>query len=563
MNSERLGALTDYVAALNLQQDPFRNTLDNHFFYADPGLMQRLDLLQHLTQFGDQLLLIAGPEGSGKSTLLSQFKLRAKDSWRICHLDGGKYASASHLLHDMADFFNTPYGDDSAMMGRELIQHARSLQQDAGLAVIVIDDADRLGDDSLSSLLNLGESPQEALRYLRIILLGDPSLDARLMTLGLNNPRNPIAHRLDMQPFDTQQSAAYLMYRLAIAGYSGDSPFSSTEVEAMHKAAGGLPGQLNIYARETLSETIERKLAAKKTAAEKPAKPRPTESAGFMPSNIKLPLPAPVLGAGAVVLVVAIAWFSGLFDQDEGLPVDLETQALTLPPEIQPIDTEGAQPDTDDSAVTPIVRTPPEKRVKEAVEPVITVKKPQPKQPEPTPATAAPQEPAPAETQLSQLEAAPAEATAAPTPEPAEKPAPDAAVSALQSAVDQELAKLDTVAAAPAPSNAEVEPPKPAPAAPPASTLPAWVAAAADDHYTLQLVGLSQKSSAETYLKDHRLDDKAAIIVSERKGAPWYSVIYGDFPDKASAQSATLPASLKATKPWPRTFAAVREAAKP
>jgi hypothetical protein len=59
------------------------------------------------------------------------------------------------------------------------------------------------------------------------------------------------------------------MYRLAVAGYSGDSPFSLTEIRALHKAAEGLPGRLNVLAHETLMERAGRIASRNKTGAAK------------------------------------------------------------------------------------------------------------------------------------------------------------------------------------------------------------------------------------------------------------------------------------------------------
>ena len=44
------------------------------------------------------------------------------------------------------------------------------------------------------------------------------------------------------------------MYRLAVVGYSGESPFTLTEVRAMCKAADGRPGGINRLAHESLFE---------------------------------------------------------------------------------------------------------------------------------------------------------------------------------------------------------------------------------------------------------------------------------------------------------------------
>ncbi len=96
----------DYLATLGLQQHPYLDSTNARFFYADPGLIQRLDLLQHLTQFGDMLLGVTGAVGSGKSTLAQQFLLRSNStSWRSCHLNGAQLQQPAELLAKLAEGF--------------------------------------------------------------------------------------------------------------------------------------------------------------------------------------------------------------------------------------------------------------------------------------------------------------------------------------------------------------------------------------------------------------------------------------------------------------------------
>ena len=64
---------TSYLDTFSLSSLPFENTIDPRFFYGGTALMQRLDLLTHLTQFGESVVVVTGPKGSGKTTMLSRF----------------------------------------------------------------------------------------------------------------------------------------------------------------------------------------------------------------------------------------------------------------------------------------------------------------------------------------------------------------------------------------------------------------------------------------------------------------------------------------------------------
>ena len=116
-----------YAAYYGMAREPFGSTIEDELFYAEPTRKQRLDILLHLAQYGNELMLVTGPEGSGKTTLLQQFQNKALDSWSIAHIDakegmderklvqqlyhqmGMKFHGATHteLLENMGRHFNS------------------------------------------------------------------------------------------------------------------------------------------------------------------------------------------------------------------------------------------------------------------------------------------------------------------------------------------------------------------------------------------------------------------------------------------------------------------------
>ena len=87
-----------------------------------------------------------------------------------------------------------------------------------------------------------------------------------------------------------------------------------------------------------------------------------------------------------------------------------------------------------------------------------------------------------------------------------------------------------------------------------------WVKAQNPKHYTLQLIGGSNRKAALKFIKKHKLEKDATIVHSLRKGNNWYIVIYKSFKTTKAARQASkkLPASLKKIKPWTRSFSAIQ-----
>ena len=59
----------NYRSALGLKRDPFAPEPDAKFYYPFDSFEQRLQVLNHLVQGMDLLVLVIGESGSGKTTL--------------------------------------------------------------------------------------------------------------------------------------------------------------------------------------------------------------------------------------------------------------------------------------------------------------------------------------------------------------------------------------------------------------------------------------------------------------------------------------------------------------
>lgn len=84
----------------------------------------------------------------------------------------------------------------------------------------------------------------------------------------------------------------------------------------------------------------------------------------------------------------------------------------------------------------------------------------------------------------------------------------------------------------------------------------AWLRARDPAHYTLQLLSTHSEGNVARFISAHHLGGDVASFHVRRAGQPWYTVVRGDYPNRAAAQAAAahLPTSLKGVKPWVRRF---------
>lgn len=108
--------------------------------------------------------------------------------------------------------------------------------------------------------------------------------------------------------------------------------------------------------------------------------------------------------------------------------------------------------------------------------------------------------------------------------------------------------------ARPAPGSS---PPPPTATSPAANTLPhreTWLLHQAASQYTLQLLGTRSEQALRTLIHRYHLTAQTAYFQTPRNGSPWFTLIYGTYPDAQAARDAvaSLPKKLRHPRPWVR-----------
>ena len=564
-HSEIPAPSADYLKTYSLSCEPFADGLAGRFFYAGSALMQRLDLLTHLTRFGDSVILVSGPQGSGKTTLLSRFVAQANRQWRLCLINADEFAQFGQRLGDalgIGEITDEP----------QMVQNWASQSDASQLLVILIDDSQQLPADAMQTLCALLDA--SLAERVHLILFGTTEAQQGIKQSLDRQERSCTAQLLEIPKLSEEETAAYLMYRLAVAGYSGESPFTATEVRAICKAAGGRPAGINRLADEALREQQMRsrgkprkpKTPGKRTGAAwalasvvvvvmatymgwerlQPANPPdalPDNSGHEAGQTIPLNLPAPE----AMSDPEALPEPGSLSEPDaptapEALPTrpaaptpdvaEVEKAAQAQPPEPKPAPGPTAEPAL--SAIAP-----------PALEKTPLAAESNPDQSDGEPAAAQPSIPAiPATSRL----AAPAEAVTSISAKPGTARTPAATESAA------------SVATATAAALAGPESGKEPPRGPRRET---WLLKQPGSHYSLQLLGTRHEQSIFDYMKQNRLDPaRCAYYRGSFKGGEWYVLVYGVYPGRQAALDARtdLPARVKKDRPWPRSLASVQAA---
>lgn len=247
----RLPAST--LAALGLQRQPFEDHAVADELFVDDAIEMQVNMLAEQLRSGEMLPLLKGETGSGKTSLLILLIARSNDRFHYFVARGREDLHAEQIIVDMLRLLTRPTPETTRECFRELARRLRSLVSDERPAVLVIDDADRLGDDQLNNLLAAHDSLSRALggRF-RLLLAAQPAIELRLSRLDSEHLDSGRVFATDMRPLVRARIGPYLEQRLAVAGLNGAVPFDDSALDRIARHGGGLPRSIEAAAAAEL-----------------------------------------------------------------------------------------------------------------------------------------------------------------------------------------------------------------------------------------------------------------------------------------------------------------------
>jgi len=554
-DTDQAALLTDFVLDdLQLSQQPFTSEPAGAESFTDGIAEAQLDDIKQALISGDDLLLILGPEGSGKSTLLNQLGANSGQRIQCFSVRGSDRFSTTNLFAGMLEAFKKQPPNDLKLMLDELIPCLQGMADQNTLGAIVLDDADSIQEAELTKLLSgmlYLNSSDETL--LRVTLAAPTEFEERIPELlpeGADLPYSSLA----IEAFDKNRSAAYLDYRLQLAGLASDFPFSDEEIAAINEEAGGRPGHLHrVAAAQLNSRDIN-------YAAELPpelAENKKVAGAGFLSriGSTKL-----LVGAAALAMI-----FAGLFwlkPNTNDVPDDrykvVENKKLDVNQQAQDVALQKEQAAKEQLAAAQLanqteVTGNTEQTSAQRAEAAKAEAQLQAKLEQDAAAKAAQDKLAEEKAEQDRVAAQKIAADKIAAEKAAEAKA--AEEKANQDKVQQEEAeKTRAEAAATAVTQAEL------------SNLesPNWILVQNPALFTVQMSASKDRKSVESFLVKNDLEAPNSIFSFERSGATWYALVHGLYGsiEEARRDIETMPESARSNQPWIRAVSRIQKALK-
>ncbi len=581
----------EYWRAFGMKNDPFDDdSIEGRYFWGE----EREELLRKALQLAccaTRAVVFYGPKGIGKTKLLQALRARLDDDEQIVVVEvpAGRMTTPQQLFVYLGQAFDLPIKHlEPAEIEVRIKERLQESENTQSKLVILVDDADRLPELTLASLLVMARYPDN---YISVLLFaatdGIGMLRAEL--------RNEEIMQLAMEPFDAFTLEAYVRYRLDLVGGDRHFPFTQADLASLLKESRGIPKRIDELARQKLhavltpraSPSIENRRSLLRIALPKIKLPMPAEIKWPRITLPQIELPRitmpwqPLAAAAGLVLFVGAVW---LLTNESGdgqlqpttaalpaaepkqqaaaaLPNSRETPAVLSMEPAKPVARRLKQPQIDnENALRPLITEAGEgSAVLATVEPanIALARK-----------SAADQEWIDHALSLSpaagsgQTVAPRAAATSAISPSTASPPkaSPEAShtipVERKAAPVTEPKRERESLQARLEPVKVKQKYTRKARGALPVDER--YLLKFPKGSYTLQLLGSSSKKGMRDFVKNNN-SVEIRVFEHEMEGRPWYVAVTGSYETVEQARDglAELPVGLRSLKPWPRQFSSV------
>ncbi len=242
-----------YLAHFGLARLPFGLTPDRALRVDVPTHRRAMAVVRHALEAGSGFVKLTGEVGTGK-TLLCR---------RVLNELGPDFVTAyvldpmlSPLALRRALSQELGLGPATGLAPHELWGLLRdglaTIHAEGRRAVLVIDEAQTLPDESLESLRLLTNLETREAKLLQVLLVGQPELDDRLDRPALRQLAQRIVFSHTLEPMARDEVDAYVHLRLRQAGRPLGRLFSHRAIAAMYGASRGVPRLVNLLGHKAL-----------------------------------------------------------------------------------------------------------------------------------------------------------------------------------------------------------------------------------------------------------------------------------------------------------------------
>ncbi|MGH8200987.1 MAG: AAA family ATPase [Steroidobacteraceae bacterium] len=234
-----------YLDPFKLKELPFRLSPDPQFLYLSKQHARAKAYMESTIWFTDGFVVITGEIGAGKTTLIESFLKEIQSDVVVAQINQTQVSAVDFLQAILVQFGFSPFkmkkGEIIATLNNFLIE-----QYAAGRKVLlIVDEAQNLSLRVLEEIRLLSGVETTKEKVLRIILAGQPELNAKLDAPELVQLTQRVRLRFHLTALSQTETRGYIQHRLEVAGASDQQLFAEETFAQIFRFTGGVPRLIN------------------------------------------------------------------------------------------------------------------------------------------------------------------------------------------------------------------------------------------------------------------------------------------------------------------------------
>lgn len=241
-----------YNDYFGFSQNPFSITPNPAFLYLSPSHQDALGHLVYGVGQGGGFVALTGEVGTGKTTLIRSLLEQSLENVEVA-LCLNPQLTATEFVANICDELGVQYENQQSLktLIDSLNAYLLRAHAEGKRVVVIIDEAQQLSRDVLEEIRLLTNLETTHEKLLRIILVGQPELQAMLARKDLRQLSQRITARSHISPLTAKDTAAYVRHRLRVAGAHPDL-FSAAALKRIWQYSQGIPRLINVLCERAL-----------------------------------------------------------------------------------------------------------------------------------------------------------------------------------------------------------------------------------------------------------------------------------------------------------------------
>jgi general secretion pathway protein A len=235
-----------YVEHFQLTELPFRLSPDPAFMYLSHIHSRAKAYMESTIWFTDGFVVITGEIGAGKTTLIETFLKEIEQDVVIAQINQTQVTPIEFLQAALTQFGFSPFRMRKAELLATLNNFLIEQYANGRKVLLIIDEAQNLSNKVLEEVRLLSGVETTKEKVLRIILAGQPELNAKLDSSELVQLRQRVRLRFHLTALSEPDTEEYVRHRLRVAGAGDRDIFEPETFPILFRYAGGIPRLVNM-----------------------------------------------------------------------------------------------------------------------------------------------------------------------------------------------------------------------------------------------------------------------------------------------------------------------------